>query len=230
MRTTTIVTSIALAAALSAGATTPIFATSARHVIATGKLGNGTVTLWQKGAQLGASIDDAALRSLPQQETRIDLPTTVTPFRLVEIDWHPHGHEPKGIYDVPHFDAHFYVIDKAERDAIAFGPPGSVAKPDPAIVPEGYVTDGTVVPMMGMHFAPASAPEFHGKPFMCTQIWGYNKGRLAFVEAMFSLKFINANASFHEPLAQPKHLVIDPLPRNVSVSRDNGGYSAVLTY
>ncbi len=147
---------------------------------------------------------------------------------MVEIDWHPHGHEPKGVYDVPHFDAHFYVIDKSERDAIAFGAPGTVAKPDSAIVPEGYVTDGTVVPMMGMHFVPGSAPEFHGKPFMCTQIWGYNKGHLAFVEAMFSLQFINGKGAFEQPIAQLKNVPIHGLPHAMTVAGESNGYSVVL--
>lgn len=227
---TKIVTAIALAAAVSAGAMSPASADPAHETLAAGKLGKGTVAIWQAGNRLGVSIDDIALRSLPQQEARIDLPINVAPFRLVEIDWHPHGHEPKGVYDVPHFDAHFYVIDKSERDAILFGAPGTAAKPAAQIIPYGYISDGTVVPMMGMHFVPVSAPEFHGKPFMCTQIWGYNQGHLAFLEAMFSLKFVKANASFDEAVAQPKHLAIDPLPQTMAVSRANGGYSVVLTY
>jgi len=220
---------VALAAALSAGAASPIAAAPARQVVSHAALGKGTVTLWQQGSRLGVTIDRAAFASLPAKETRVDLVTNRAPFRLVEIDWHPHGHPPKGIYTVPHFDAHFYVIPKSERDAIAFAAPGTAAKAPDAIVPMGYMTDGTVEPQMGMHYVSPAEPEFHGKPFMATQIWGYNKGHLAFVEAMFSLKFVDAKASWSQAVAQPKKTVAG-LPRMMSVTRNaSGGEDIVLS-
>lgn len=222
---------VALAAALSAGAVSPISAAPGRHVVSHGTLGKGTVTLWQRGTQLGVTIDKAAFASLPAKETRVDLPVHAAPFQLVEIDWHPYGHPPAGVYTVPHFDAHFYVIPKAERNAIAFAAPGSVPKARDAIVPMGYITDGTVEPQMGMHYVPGSAQEFHGKPFMATQIWGYNKGHLAFVEAMFSMKFVNAKQSWTQAVARPNDSkTAAGLPRTMSVTRNAaGGYDIVLS-
>jgi hypothetical protein len=221
----------ALAAALSAGAASLASAASARHDVSHGTLGRGTVTLWQQGSSLGVTIDKTAFASLPAKETRVDLPAPGAPFRLVEVDWHPHGHPPAGIYTVPHFDVHFYVISKGERDAIAFAKPGSVPKAADAIVPMGYITDGTVEPQMGMHYVSAASPEFHGKPFMATQIWGYNKGHLAFVESMFSLKFVHAEQSWSQAVAQPKDTkVAAGLPRAMAVSRNaSGGYDIVLS-
>lgn len=220
---------VAFAAALSAGATSFVSAAPARHVISTGALGKGTVSLWEDGTQLGATISQAAIDSLPNDEVRVDLAGDSKPFKFVELDWHPHGHEPKGVYDVPHFDVHFYTIDKAERDAIAFAPPGAVPKPASQTVPAGYVSDGAVVPQMGMHFVSAMQPEFHGKPFMCSQIWGYNGQHFAFLEAMFSLKFVNANGSFAESIARP---VVAPagvaLPSTMHVNRGSRGYDIVL--
>jgi hypothetical protein len=222
---------VALAAALSAGAVSPLPAASARQNISHGTLGKGTVTLWQQGTQLGVTIDKAAFASLPAKETRVDLIPQNGAFRLVEIDWHPHGHPPAGVYTVPHFDAHFYVIPKSERDAIAFAAPGSVPKAADAIVPMGYITDGTVEPQMGMHYVSASQPEFHGKPFMASQIWGYNKGHFAFVEAMFSLKFVNAKQSWTQAIPRPKNAGIAAgLPTSMSVGRNAaGGYDIVVS-
>jgi hypothetical protein len=222
---------VALAAVLGASAFSSSTAAPARQDISHGTLGKGTVTLWQQGSQLGVTIDGAAFTSLPDKETRVDLLPASGPFRLVEIDWHPNGHPPAGVYTVPHFDAHFYVIPKSERDAIAFAKPGSVPKAADTIVPMGYITDGTVEPQMGMHYVSPSQPEFHGKPFMATQIWGYNKGHLAFVEAMFSLKFVNAKESWTQSLAQPRDTSISAaLPRTMSVSRNAaGGYDIVLS-
>lgn len=179
---------------------------------------------------MGVTIDKAALASLPAQETRVDLIPSSGVFRLVEVDWHPHGHPPAGIYTVPHFDVHFYVISKAERDAIAFAAPGRVAKPVDEIVPAGYITDGTVEPQMGMHYVSPAQPEFHGKPFMASQIWGYNHGHLAFVEAMFSMKFVDTKQSWAQGLAQPKNgKVTAGFPHSMSVGPSKtGGYDIAL--
>lgn len=222
---------VALAAALSAGATCIVPAAPARQAIAHEALGKGTVTLWQQGRTLGVTIDKAALASLPAQDARVDLLPAGGPFRLVEIDWNAHGHPPQGVYTVPHFDAHFYVISKAQRDAIAFAAPGSVAKPAASLVPAGYVSDGTVEPQMGMHYVSAAQPEFHGKPFMASQIWGYDKGHLAFVEAMFSMKLVDAKQSWTQPLAQPKDAGASAaLARTISVAPGSaGGYDISVT-
>lgn len=221
---------VALAAALSAGALSPVSAAAARQIVGHGTLGKGTVTLWQQNGALGVTIDKAAFASLPAKETRVDLVPQAAPFRLVEVDWHPHGHPPAGVYTVPHFDVHFYVIPKSERNAIAFAPPGSVPKAADAIVPMGYITDGTVEPQMGMHYVSPAQPEFHGKPFMAAQIWGYNKGHLAFVEAMFSLKFVNAKESWTQNLARAKDANLTAgLPRTMAVTPSAGGYEIILS-
>ena len=222
--------SVALAAALSAGAVATTPAATARHEIGQGSLGKGTVTLWQQNGQIGVTIDKAAFASLPAKDARVDLIPHNGPFRLVEIDWNAHGHPPAGVYTVPHFDAHFYVISKSERDAIAFAAPGSVPKAATAIVPMGYITDGSVAPQMGMHYVSPAQPEFHGKPFMAAQLWGYNKGHLAFVEAMFSMKLINAKQTWTQPLAHPKKSTVADLPRTMTVAPNAaGGYDIYLS-
>lgn len=224
---------LALSAALGAGAVPALSAPPARDVLATAKLGNGTVTAWREGAVLGASIDSAALASLPKEQTTVDLPLSgAAPFQLVEIDWNPQGHEPEGVYTVPHFDVHFYVISQAERDAIAFAKPGTGTKPDAAMVPEGFVTDATVVPKMGMHYVPQAAPEFHGKPFTCSPLYGYtNTKHLAFVEAMFTQKFASDKGTCSYPLPNAKGLADAGLPKTISVSpnESTGAYDIRLT-
>jgi hypothetical protein len=233
MNRTLLLSALALTVSLGA-ATAPAFSASAgRETIASGTFGKGTVTAWKEGAVLGASIDTAALASLPSEPVIVDLPVRdASPFQLVEIDWNPKGHEPPGVYDVPHFDVHFYVISKAERDAIAFAKPGTVSKPDPAIVPDGFVTDTTVVPKMGMHYVPQQAPEFNGKPFTCTPLYGYtDHQQFAFVEAMFTQKFVSTKGSCAHALPPLKGLTSVALPRTISVSMDSatGAYEVRLT-
>jgi len=232
MNKSSVFSAVALVALIGAGTMPALSASPARETIATGTLGNGTVSAWREGTVVGASIDAAALASLPAQETIVDLPVTnAQPFQLVEIDWNPKGHEPPGIYDVPHFDVHFYVISKAERDAISFAKPGTGVKPDPAIVPEGFVTDATVVPKMGMHYVPQAAPEFNGKPFTCTPLYGYtDHQQFAFVEAMFTKQFTADKASCSHNLASPKGLAGIGLPKTISVSMNqSGAYDIRLT-
>lgn len=205
-------------------------ANAQKHTIATEALGKGTVTLWQQGSQIGATIDAAALASLPDKETAIDLAGAgMEPFKLVEVDWHPKGHPPAHVYDVPHFDVHFYVIGKAERDTIAFAPPGKQPKPAENLVPAGYMTDGHAEPRMGVHWVPATTPEFHGKPFTYVQVWGYNEGHFAFVEPMFTRAFVQAGNKRHDTIPHPAGITV-ALPGNIDVGPNAaGGYEAVLS-
>jgi hypothetical protein len=105
-------------------------------------LGNGrvrTYVLVNKGVpvEVGVALDSAALEGL---RAPMDMPSdpaggdhnhvdtdayalampaqNPTPYKFVELDWNPAGHEPAGIYTLPHFDFHFYKIDVADRDAI----------------------------------------------------------------------------------------------------------------
>ena len=58
--------------------------------------------------------------------TPLDLPAkNPTQYKFVQFDWNPAGHEPAGVYDLPHFDFHFYTVsrrsaelDPAERSAV----------------------------------------------------------------------------------------------------------------
>lgn len=40
------------------------------------------------------------------------------PFTYVPMNWNPHGHMPPGVYDLPHFDVHFYTNSDSKRLAI----------------------------------------------------------------------------------------------------------------
>ena len=39
-------------------------------------------------------------------------------FQFVQFDWNPKGHEPEGVYTLPHFDFHFYTVSDAAVMAI----------------------------------------------------------------------------------------------------------------
>jgi hypothetical protein len=173
------------------------------------KVGNGTarvvVAATAEGLPRSVSVvlTAGALEGLPapsqeQPEWEFVLPMPEagprTGYDHVAVDWNPAGHPPEGIYTVPHFDFHFYAVSRAEQEGVSFaGTEGAEAAKvaDSALLPQGYVVPpDTAVEKMGVHGVDPAAPEFHGKPFTHTFIYGYYKGRLTFVEPMVALSYL----------------------------------------
>ncbi|GIJ44408.1 hypothetical protein Val02_12940 [Virgisporangium aliadipatigenens] len=133
------------------------------------------------------------------------LSTVDTRFTFLTINWNPSGHIPIGVYNVPHFDAHFYLVPDAERLAIDPGPcPQLVACDDyevakrPAAeryVAPGHVDVDAVEPRMGNHLINTSGPEFTGQPFTHTFIYGLNDARIMFYEPMITLAWLQGLVS-----------------------------------
>ena len=164
---------------------------------------NGTPT------SIGYRLTRSALTKLPSSDAEIDvpLPASVTglPFKDMAINWNAQGHPPPGIYDVPHFDFHFYLIDMATRDTISPSDPNALASPPPDQIPTGYVPLApAVVPMMGVHWIDPSSSEFHGTPFTKTFIYGFDDGKMIFYEPMVTTAYLATNPSFQASIAQPQ--------------------------
>jgi hypothetical protein len=149
--------------------------------------------------ELGLEFSESAMKSLPAEETTLDTDFPVqarnTPFEFFEFDWNPHGHEPAGIYDKPHFDFHFYTTDREEIQSILPGPCFGLAcdvydkarKPvPPEFLPQGYIDVGSVVPYMGNHLIDPTSPEFNGKLFTRTWLYGAYDGEIIFYEPMIT--------------------------------------------
>jgi len=143
-----------------------------------------------------------------------------TPFQFVELDWNPGGHEPPGIYDVPHFDFHFYTITPAQRNAIdpvALGEAQFLAKsgnlpPEAERAPfhVALAAPGqpvVAVPRMGVHWSDMRSPELQGmlgnpagyRPFTTTFTYGSWDGRFIFAEPMVTRAFILDRRAATEP-------------------------------
>ena len=187
------------------------------------QMGNGHVRTWVniahdgKPTAIGIEMTDGALSNLPQDPNDFAASTfsltlhqkarAVTPFDHAVIDWNVHGHEPVGIYDVPHFDFHFYKISKAAEAAI---PPYEV---DPsgfdAPVPDGYLPPIYVripggVPEMGAHWFDPSSPEWHGVLFTSTFIYGTYGGHVTFDEPMITLATLQGGTTIQKDIPQPQ--------------------------
>jgi hypothetical protein len=131
-----------------------------------------------------------------------------TGYDHVVLDWNPAGHIPDGVYNVPHFDVHFYLISNGEREAITFHGEGrelAMAAPDPQLVPAGYVIPpAAAVDRMGMHGLDPAGHEFNGQPFTHNFIYGYYKGELMFVEPMVSLAFLESLPEMTSAVKKPQ--------------------------
>jgi hypothetical protein len=126
----------------------------------------------------------------------------------VVIDWESAGHPPPQVYDVAHFDFHFYFVDSLVREKISFksrdesGDPSQ--QPPPELLPAGYIVPvGTAVSKMGVHGINPASHEFHKQPFTATFIYGYHNKELIFIEPMASLAFLKSKPSLSVPISRP---------------------------
>ncbi len=182
-------------------------------------VGKGTANSWVtldadgNPTSIGMLVTAAGLDSLPTEETSytLALPSqaSATAYNHISFDWNPHGHEPPGIYDTPHFDVHFYHISSAERDMIS--PLDSVngrTAPEADAVPQSYFTPppGGIVPRMGIHYLDPTSPELsqtNPQPFDKTFIYGFWAGKMIFTEPMITLAYLKSKPNFTQDLKLP---------------------------
>jgi hypothetical protein len=161
----------------------------------------------------------AATECIDTHEFVIPLPDAVTrrsdvPFKWVLLNWNKRGHMPPGIYDVPHFDVHYYMEPVANVFAIRDGGCGPefvncddfarAKKPVPAqyLHPDFKDVDA-VAPAMGNHLIDVGGHEFHGHDFTRSWIYGIYDGRVTFWEQMISLKYLQSGPSDCSPIKTP---------------------------
>lgn len=160
----------------------------------------------------------------------------ITPFKHALLDWNPNGHEPAGVYDLPHFDFHFYMTSEAERLAI---PPFEVDNTGflnfpaqgylPTVMPHLYVPVPGGVPQMGTHWIDVSTPELNGQTFTQTFLYGTYNGNVTFFEPMITKAFLDNNASFQRsiPVAD-KFKTAGYYPTQMRVEKINGVTNIIL--
>ena len=162
---------------------------------------------------------DTATECLHHYELVLPLPDVVArsgdiPFKWVLLNWNPAGHIPPGVYDVPHFDVHFFMEPIANVFAIASGPCGpefircdhfEVARRP---LPTNYMhadfkdVEGAV-PAMGNHLVDLTGPEFNQQPFTRTWIYGAYNGKVTFYEEMVTRSFLQSKPDTCFPIKIP---------------------------
>lgn len=161
--------------------------------------------------EIGVVIGEDGLMNLPDHEMQefiLPLPNevSVTPYKHITLDWNPHGHEPDGVYDKPHFDIHFYFISQEERAGITCMDtdlPICMQSPASQFLPPYYAPTPAGVPAMGWHWVDLLAPEFNGGIFTRTFIYGYYAGKPIFIEPMVTLAFLKSKEESELDIRRP---------------------------
>ena len=182
-------------------------------------VGNGTahteVRVTRNGDPISMAVvlTEAGLSGLPgtMPFTEFVLPLPAepsgTPIKHVTLDWHPGGHNPPGVFNVAHFDVHYYMITPPQRDAISPADPQFTAKallkPAADLIPTAYTGDPFAIPRMGVHYTDPNAPERKGQGLSLTFIYGFYNAEMIFLEPMASKSFLDTKPSVVADLALP---------------------------
>ena len=181
---------------------------------------------------------DPATECIPTFEHVIPLPDAVArrgdvPFKWVLLNWNPVGHIPPGIYDVPHFDIHFYMEPIANIFALQSGLCGpeffdcdkfEMAKlpaPSNYMHPDFKNVDAAV-PAMGNHLIDLTGPEFNKQPFTRSWIYGVYGGKVIFYEEMVTRTHLLSKPQACSPIKSPKAVAVSGFYPTVSCLRHDG--------
>lgn len=158
---------------------------------------------------------------------------TTLPFTHALLMWNPEGHEPAPVYTSPHFDVHFYYQSEAGRMSIpAFKTDSSkfMLYPMAKFFPGTYIPTPGGVEQMGVHWADSTAPEFHGRRFTQTFIYGSYDGKITFLEPMITKAFVDSVTEFERHFPQPaKFGSAGYYPTKCKLSKSDGTVTVSLT-
>lgn len=135
------------------------------------------------------------------------------PFKWITVNWNAAGHPAP--YNRPHYDIHFFAVDRAVVEAITPGRCGELVdcghftratRPVPTqYLPPGHINVGAVVPRMGNHLLDSQSPELKDSlPFTRTFIYGAYEGELIFWEPMITLDMLKRIRHSCWAISQPE--------------------------
>jgi hypothetical protein len=159
--------------------------------------------------EVGAILSESALDDLEDHAAEEEVTTvlaipqvgSMTHLKHVYLGYNPHGHPPMNIYNVPHFDIHFYNTSSADREAITPTDPLTTIPPPMGYLPAIYIPTAPV-PQMGWHWDDPTSPQFNGGGFTSTFIYGTYNGKVTFYEPMITAAYIKSTASKYFPIKQ----------------------------
>ena len=217
-------------------------------------IGNGTVRTYvvvdrndpSTPVEVGVALSESAMEGLPPGVASGDpmanmhmytlaLPAqNPTPYKFVQFDWNPVGHEPAGVYTLPHFDFHFYTVPVSVRDGIMPTDPQYAAKAArypasdfrapfyvDAATAGGAPPSAAAVPMMGLHWLDVRSPELqalaghpeNAKPFTKTFIYGSWDGQFIFDEPMITRAYLMSKHDATDPAMRDEVIAVPTAAR-----------------
>lgn len=206
------------------------------------RIGNGTVRTYvlydpanrSVPIEVGIALSAKALENLPApmaghgatdamsshfdtHERLLTMPDqNPTPYKFIQFNWNPGGHEPPGVWDAPHFDFHFWTVGNDVRESIVPENGDFAAKggrlPEEQFRSQFYVDNATAahapaaavtVPKMGLHWLDVRSPELQGlvghperaQKFTKTYIYGSWDGKFVFDEPMITREYLAAKGT-----------------------------------
>jgi hypothetical protein len=198
--------------------------------------------------EIGVALSEGTMEGLPAASVMaghasmvinlLDLPVhNPTPYRFVELDWNPGGHEPLAIYGLPHFDFHFYTVPRETRTSIVPTAPGfadaAASLPDSSFWPPFYLDAASAtglppalatVPLMGLHWFDVRSPELQGVPFTRTFIKGTWAGRFIFDEPMITRAWLMSKRISSREAAADEVIPVPTAERYVPAGYYPSGY------
>jgi hypothetical protein len=180
-----------------------------------------------KPTELGFAFDAATFQGLPEPphaEAGPPLPSQPLYFpdeaKGVAVDhgtfdFVPGGHPPPGVFDLPHFDVHFFYLTQEEVEEINPKNADFAARgmklPDERYVPEDFGAipntppEEAVVPGMGQHLVDMTVPPVPGEyKFTEVILNGTWDGKYAFVEPMVTLDYLLGKPTVTNDLKLPQ--------------------------
>jgi Secretion system C-terminal sorting domain len=196
-------------------------------------LGGGMVYSWIQvdgigvTEAIGITMTESVLSNLPSApgEFSLNLPVVASDslFTHVLFDWNPQGHEPPGVYNLPHFDVHFYIVSVAEREAIVAGYDTFTVQNQ--FIPPDYLpitNPPFAVPKMGTHWIDTLSAEWQGGIFTRTFVYGYYHGSMYFIEPMITVDHLQTHPIEILEVKQPEAYQKEGYyPTNYSIEYDN---------
>lgn len=213
-------------------------------------IGNGTVRTYvvldekndRAPVEVGVALSENAMHGLPapapdgaehdhSNMRLLAMPAqNPTPYKFVQFDWNPKGHEPDSVYGLPHFDFHFYRVPVEVMESIIPSDPQWMAKaanlPSVEFRAPFYLDAGSAlgapqglasVPMMGLHWLDVRSPELQKlaghperwAPFSKTFFYGSWDGAFIFDEPMITREYL---LSVHDAADPADRDVITQIP------------------
>ncbi len=122
----------------------------------------------------------------------------------IEVDWSSMGDAAPSVYNIPHFDVHFFAVDTATQMGIAGGKDLQTANMSATFLPPDYILDTFSEEGMGVHAFDTTGKEFHGLPFDHSFIFGYSQAKMYFIEPTVSKAYLDTKTNFSADIKQPQ--------------------------